>query len=703
MGRLSKKEVAAKVIALADKGVNRSGGDVSTARTERLKEYRGLTPEPGRKGESSFRDRSVFEAVEWTMPHIVETFLADHRFLEFRPTGPEDEERAAEETDVVLYHLRNAPDAFVHWLDFFRSTLIDPVAYGKVFHESWEESRVEEYTGLDVAELLTVLQPEYNDGGEVEPLELTETESGWDARIRCTKTHRAVRFLPIPAHEVRVDPQFTGQDLDEADYVCHVRYRSRADLLREGVPARLLDRIAEENDGFDGEEETSRLVYSDTHNDSVNPNDAPGTERFKVHEMYGRLDVDGDGFAERRKIVVIGGEVYKDEEEEYQPFLAASAVRIPHVQIGMGYAEMASATQEVKSAIMRQILNNAYAINDRRVWVDEALFRNNPAGEAQLENARSRYVKTRGSPQGRVLPDPTPNIVGELAPLLGILEQDKQRRVGVTPGTGVDPDMLQRVAADAHELADARANSRLSLLVRTLAETAVRTIALKGHQLIRRHYDRDLVIKLRNKWTKIDPTSWRERTDVDVMVGLGHPSPQRRVGLLMQILAQQKEAMAANLATPAHLFATFREIIEAAELGHAERFFADPTAPGWQPPQPPPPNPVEMAQAQALGAQAQKFAAEAQQTGRETEIRARVDMAKVEAGREKSAQEHAKAMAEIAEKQRAAAVEQTKVERTTRHIPELHQSQIAENIAKAQKLGADADATENAPTNGAAE
>lgn len=698
MARMSAERVASAVQSMARQAINSPSGDVSTQRLDMLDAYRGETPAPGPTGQSSYNDRSVFETVEWTMPTLVRRFLGSHAFASFRPRGPEDEARAAEETEVVLYYLRSAPDAFTAWYDLFKSILMDPNGYAKVYHESWIEASTEEYTGLQPEEVMAVLEPSDYEG-DVELLDLTpNADNTYDMRIECTKEHRAIRMRPIPASEVRVDPAFHGLDLDEADYVIHVRYRTRADLIRDGVPKAFFNDIGEgrSRSTFENEEPASRSPYIDE--DGITANGAeeePGLARYEVHEFYGRLDVNGDGFPERRKIIVIEGKLYSNDEDHYQPFVAGTAIRVPFLHVGQSYAEIAYHSQRVKSMITRQILDNAYAVNDRRCFYDDSLFFNNKPGLAALEDPRSRWIPVKGAPQGRIQPDPTPSIIGELAPVLELLDQDKQRRTGVAPNVSLDPQALQRVATDALGDNDARANERIEMLVRVLAETLVAKIMVKGHELIRRHYDRKLVIKLRNQWTQIDPTSWRQRTDVTVDVGLGHPNPDRRLQMLTQVYALQGEAMAANLATLPQRYALLSEIVQAAGLQHAEKYFSDPKAPGWQPPQPPPPDPVMLAQAEAFKAQAAKLQAEAARTGQDAAIKGQVEMAKLAAEREKQAAESERARLDVEAKRAEIELARYRAQQELAGKPQLTAAQIAKLLAETQKIDAETGAVED--------
>ena len=88
-------------------------------------------------------------------------------------------------------------------------------------------------------------------------------------------------------------------------------------------------------------------------------------KEYDVEECYLLADVDGDGIAERRKVIKIGREIWQNEEDDYVPLVAMASIIMPHTHTGMGMAEPVMDLQLISSTLMRQQLTNLYHINSR--------------------------------------------------------------------------------------------------------------------------------------------------------------------------------------------------------------------------------------------------------------------------------------------------------------------------------------------------
>src|SRR5690554_6619291 len=86
------------------------------------------------------------------------------------------------------------------------------------------------------------------------------------------------------------------------------------------------------------------------------------------------------------------------------------------------------------------------------------------------------------------------------------------------------------------------------------------------------------------------------------------------LGLLVQLLSIQKEALQLGLADAKKIFNTLRKLVNTANIGDARLYFNDPNSPDFQPPEPEP-DPARIlaeAQAGALAAESERKAMETQ-------------------------------------------------------------------------------------------
>jgi hypothetical protein len=543
------------------------------------------------------------ETVEWALPAALRVFAAGDRFVQFEPDGPEDEGEAEQQTDIASHYLLKENNGFLtlhHWL---KDTLMYPNGYVKLFVEQAQKTRVEHYQGLSAMGLQQVLVTLAMKGdAEVIEQDVTEREvmgpqgpevvEEYEIRIRVTWDDTAFKWLPVPPDELLIDNDCTSIDLDEANFVAHRVKKSYTQLVNEGYDPDELNAVGEGDDHSYSDERVNRLFYEDENPDAEDEED-DSMRSFWVHECYTHLDVDGDGLAEYRRIVMIGASIFENEETDYMPFVAASAIPVPHKHAGLSYIDIVKDIQEIKSTLWRQMLDNIYRINTRRKYVGDNFISDEGGTLDILLDTMSEFIPARDPTA--IQEEMVQPIVGDILPVIQGMNDLQGVRTGITPDLNLDPNVLQQSTEGAFQTALDKASERLELFVRTFAETGMRTVMKKMHQLLREYVDQPKAIKIRGKWVEFNPTNWHERENVTANVGLGFQKKEAKLGLQFQMLNLQKEAIPANLSDVSKIYNNLEEMVQSAGLGHAQRYFNDPTAPVWQPPQPQPDPMVELA------------------------------------------------------------------------------------------------------------
>jgi len=228
-----------------------------------------------------------------------------------------------------------------------------------------------------------------------------------------------------------------------------------------------------------------------------------------------------------------------------------------------------------------------------------------------------------------------------------------------------------------------QASQRIEMLVRIFAETGMRFLMLKVHQLLRTHWDIAKTVKIRGTWVDVDPQGWRDRTDMTVNVGLGFNNKQQMIVMLTQLLNMQKEALPEGMSTPGKLYNTLERIINAAGVGDVRAYFVDPDSPEYKPPEPPPPD-AQMILAQA---QAEALKSKAELDKAEVKGNLLMDAAKnQEAGRFKAA--------EIEEKQKDRELKIRELALDELRLEKEFDLKEADLITKVEKVRADVDLTD---------
>lgn len=673
-----------------ERSLNDQGGGVSDVREDNFDRYYGKEYGTERKGYSSYVSRECLEVIEWAMPAVMKVLIQDNRqIVEFDPVGPEDEDAARQETMAVNYWLLRKNKGFLALFEFVKDALMNPVAYAKVWIDDRTKVTRRTYDNLLAGELEILAADRQNEILTV--VEKTITVEGqeipvFEVEIERTDSRKSVTFSTLAPEEVLIDRTLTSLDMDEADFICHRARRTMSELVEMGIDAGDLDGLTIDSEHEFDDERTNRLFYEEEHPTGADEDDEDTpTQGYWVHEIWGRFDCDEDNVAEQRHILMIGNEIFINEEIEYQPIVAVSAIPIPHKHTGISYVETVKDLQAISSDLIRQLLDNVYnqTVNKKYIY-DGAILENNETLD-QILDPESEFVITRMPPGQSVEFEQRANIIPEILQAIELLKDVPHMRSGVSPELSLDPDVLKQTTEGAFEQAMQWSNQRLELLVRLFAELGLKPIALKAHQLLRTEVDEAQTVKLRGAWVTVNPGEWEERTDMTVNAGLGHATDIQKLTNLRGVLDLQKEALGFGLASPKHIYTTLEKMVEAASLGSASQYFVDPESPEYQPPQPQEDPALLVAQAELMKAQTEQQVLPA---------RVKADMLKAQTEQQtKVGVEQAKiqqAWAEIRLKEQELGIKREETQALITRDDDVSEADIALKEAQAAKARADA-------------
>lgn len=630
------------------RSLNDEGGEVSKLREDNFDRYYGKDYGNEEDGYSSYVSRECLEVVEWAIPSVMKVFLAGDRIVEFDAVGEDDEDDAKQETDVVNHWLLQKNKGFMALYELIKDCLMNPVAYAKVWIDERERTTTSTYRGI-LQQQFDELQAEKENEVELlgqDVIELYgEAIPTFDCRVTRTEALKDIKFDALAPEEVLIDRNCVALDVDSADFVCHRARRSMSYLVEDGIPPEDLEGLHNDSEREFDDERTNRLFYEEEHPQGGDvDDDTEPTRQFWVTEVWGYFDVDEDEVAEQRHILMIGDEIFENEEMEFQPIVAVSAIPIPHKHTGMSYIEAVKDLQLISSDLYRQLLNNVYKQNVRKMFIHDAAMLDTNETMNQFLDPDSEIVVTRLPPEQSITYEQPSTVIMEILEAIKLIQERPQMRSGVSPQLSLDPEVLQQSTEGAFTQAMDWANQRLETLVRIFAETAMKPIMLKAHQLSRLHMDVPKAVKLNGKWIDISPQDWRTREDMTVNVGLGFNTKQEKLGVLTNVLAAQKEALPYGLANLKGIYNTLERMVMASGAGPVSAFFIDPEDPEkFEPPEP-------KADPGMIVAEAEKMKAETESQTKPKQIDAEIKKTDSEA------------QLKTAEAQHAAQAEKTKME-----------------------------------------
>jgi hypothetical protein len=297
------------------------------------------------------------------------------------------------------------------------------------------------------------------------------------------------------------------------------------------------------------------------------------------YECIMKVDYDGDGIAERRRICAIGAEgthILHNEPFDHVPFAVVSPVLMPHRLIGRSIYDMTEDLQVIKSTLMRQYLDSVYTSTLPRMVAVEGQVNLDDL----LEGTAGGIIRARQPGMVQAISG-TP-VGGEVRPLMDYLDNIKEQRTGMSKASqGLDANALQSTTASAISATVRGAQVKLESYARTMAETGVKSLFKGILHLVTKYDNKPRIVRLRNNFVPIDPREWTSEFDVVVQVGLGTADDEQKIAFLTQIAAKQEQILmqlgpSNPVVSMAQYVNTLRSIAEIGGFKDADQFFASP-------------------------------------------------------------------------------------------------------------------------------
>ena len=583
------------VAIIEDREAKAESATLAEARAKALDYYMGEPFGNEVEDRSQIVSRDVFEVVEWIKPSIMRIFCGGDEVVKFEPMGPEDVNAAAQETAYINYLMLERGEGFTTLYEWFTDALLGRNGYLLSMWDERVQVSEERYQGLTDAELQMLLGDE-----SIEVLEHDlEQQSGpdgepqtfHDVRIRVTEKEGRVASICIPPERVLVDAHHDRVSLAEADFVEYWEDMSLSDLRQMGLD--VPDDIAAEERSSVGSDivNTARFRNDPTRMDDTRNVNDPSMRLVRVRTVFLRVDADGDGIAELRRLLVVGRQILREDVYSRVTIAALTPTIVPHRHEGLSVADAVMDLQLIKSMLVRGQLDNMYLANNGRYAVDEDrvnlddLLTSRPGG----------IVRVMGDPGGAVLPLTHPVLGNQVLQFIEYLDGSKEERTGVSRlNQGIDANTLNKTASGQQAL-QAAANQRIELIARVFAETGVKEHFRNLHMLVLQHREQPDVVELLGKWVNVDPREWRNRKNLKVSVGLGTGDSAGKVQNLQAIATAQLGVRQMGLAGPKQMYKALSDMTKAMGFKNGAEYWTDPTAPGAEPPPQQPADPSVLA------------------------------------------------------------------------------------------------------------
>ena len=526
----------------------------------------------------------VADAVDSTVAAIMPAFSQD-MVASFEPEGPDDVDQAAEESDYVNYVLMNQHDGFMILQKALIDALLQRNCQIKVYTDQKTDVSYETHENIPAMGLQQLLQQRPGESVEVLSHNVTVqpqmTPQGpvnvelYSVELRRYKENNQLRIDPMAPEEFLINGDHQDNDLQTARFVAHRRGVSVSNLIAEGYDPDIVNKLEDFN------LQVNEMYLSrnrDSKEEWFNTGD-PSTQLKDVYEIYYRIDYDGDGIAELRRIVYSSGQILDNKPYDVVEIASGTGYVVPHRWMGRSLFDKQRDIQDTKTELTRQIVDAGRLNINQRLW----------AVEKDLTNPDDLYTSRTGGVVGVNKPNsigalPQTQLPPETWTLMEYMDKMRRERGGGAIDSG---HQAQQVAGDtAHgiERTVSLMEQMNANVAECFSETLIRQLFMLIHWQLRTYHRAPVQYQTQGQWKTVEPGKWRNRSKVAVTVGLSHGERAQRTQSLGAMFQVQEKAMQTGMPVTdiQRMYNTLVDGARAGGLDNPERYLIDPKSPEGQ-------------------------------------------------------------------------------------------------------------------------
>ncbi len=610
--------------------------EIADAQARAINYYYGIMDDlPALDGCSSVTDHSVAVMVDNALAAVLKPFVSADEVVSFQPRGPEDVALAEQATEYVNYIINCDNPGFLILHHWFKDALLTKIGVVKIW---WDDrsKRIPKRIGANAIELEQLRASEGY-------LSETDNEDGtFTVAIEQMVEDGRVVIENVPPEEFLISPY--SRSIDEAPYCAHRPSNyTRSDLIEVGVDPAIANGLPAHAAGRN-DESRSNARYRDENFGSDGGSGAgsdPSQDIIGVLDEFVRCDYDGDGVSELRRVIRVDDTILFNEKVDDNAFALLCPCPMPHKVYGRSTADQALEGQKVRSAILRQTLDNLYKSNNPRPIISDGAL-NEATMDDLGDSSPGAAIRVKAGGQGLLDWMAVPFTAGQSFNMLEYVAQNIEEQTGVQrKGNGFNAEALRKNSPDTATQAAIDENSRnerAEMIARIFAETGMKRLFRLILRLLVENQPRARMVRLRNQWIEMDPRNWSPDMDLMISVGLGVGNKSEQVmqaDSVLQTMAELEQTQYAYLTSAENVHAAVKRKYTAAGIKNVDDYIGDP-AKVQPPPQQPDPAVAEaqakmQLEAAKIQAQQQKDAATIQLEQAKAAAQVQIEQAKAQA------------------------------------------------------------------------
>ena len=580
MPKMSEQDIQSAITTAIESAIDYVDSDIAFQRERAQSYFDGNVDLEHEEGRSRVVSTKVRDVVRGAKPSLMRIFMANNKFVEFTPKGPEDVANA-EQATAYCHWVFNKVGGYNVLSNAIHDSLVKKVGLVKVWWNTETIAKNYTYENLSDQEVQVLVNKE---GVEVvehrQDIEMEMDEFGIDIERNVhsmTITHKyeegEMVIEGIPPEEFFIDG--SAKSIDDAYICCHRSEKRAGDLIAMGFDPDVVENLSgTDEDTLIGSVEKIQRFGQSIQDDEQVDND-PSMRLVLVTEAYMRIDAEGDGIPTLHKFVCGGTdyEVLEMEPWDKVPFADFHVDPEPHAFYGRSLAELVINDQDTTTSVLRGILDNVALVNTPRLEVNEDMVEMDDV----LNNEIGAII--RSEQIGSVNPLTVPFVAGSTLPALQYLDMLVEEKTGISKmSMGLNPDMLQNTSATAAALTAQAGAGQVEVMARNLAEGAKRLFQLMLHVAIKNSPDEQMM-RLNGQFVPVDPAVWDSSMDMEINVGLGTGQEDAKAAALIQTFQTQQQIWQTygpqnGLVSMTQMRNTLADTLELSGFNNVDRYYA---------------------------------------------------------------------------------------------------------------------------------
>ena len=549
---------------------------------------------------SDWTSRDVKTTIDWILPLLLEAFCSSDDAVSVQGVGSEDDERARRVQALLKYQIerKNRYFGFLH--SVLRSALEVNLGIGKVY---WHREEVTTPRETILAASDRTAWDKLRAKARARTIRITGLVP-LDAKhsahritydeVRTTANHPVLEYLP--PSEFRYTPD--GLTIRDARFQAH-RKIVTADYLKRRQQSGIYRNVDRAIDHAG----TPHYTSFDTSGDPARAHniyfaDEGAHRRIELYEGYLSVDYDGDGIAENVIVHAVGDIPLRIAANEFEeaPFFTCSAEFDPNASFGeTGFADNLEQLQDLKTALVRQIIINIAKNNAPRQFIDERTV------DMDALLAGDEYIPVSGELAASIYCPPPLPLSNATMELVQYAQSEIEAQSGSTRyNQGLDAASLNKTATGITAIMGA-SDKRVRLLARQIAEDFLIPLFRFLIRLNQKFLDRGTLVRLLGEDIRIEDGDLDLDYDLIVNIGQGLGTKEAQVECLSAIIEKLYPLLTAQgIVTKQNWYHLAKELLERLGIRNTNRFLTEST-------------PAEQGTAQAQAMQQAQAIAQAKQ------------------------------------------------------------------------------------------